>query len=73
MITRRSILAAGAAGLAAGGLPAPAVAQGAARNVLRFNRPGTYHGLCGEFCGRGHQNMYITFIVEDTAAPQPNA
>jgi peptide/nickel transport system substrate-binding protein len=36
MITRRSILAAGAAGLAAGGLAAPAVAQGAARNVLRF-------------------------------------
>ncbi len=36
MFTRRSMLAAGAAGLAATGLSAPAVAQGAARNVLRF-------------------------------------
>jgi peptide/nickel transport system substrate-binding protein len=36
MTTRRSILAAGASGLAAAGLSAPALAQGAARNVLRF-------------------------------------
>ncbi|HWT10013.1 MAG TPA: ABC transporter substrate-binding protein, partial [Roseomonas sp.] len=37
MFTRRSMLAAGAAGLSAGaGLSAPALAQGAARNTLRF-------------------------------------
>jgi len=35
MLTRRSVLAAGAA-TAAAGLPAPAFAQGAGRNVLRF-------------------------------------
>jgi len=36
MIKRRSVLAAGAAALASSVLSAPAVAQGAARNVLRF-------------------------------------
>lgn len=36
MLTRRTVLAAGAAGLATSGLSAPAVAQGAARNTLRF-------------------------------------
>ncbi|MGQ9907620.1 MAG: hypothetical protein ACUVS2_02175 [Candidatus Flexifilum sp.] len=41
------------------------------RNVLRFNRPGQYQALCGEYCGRGHQGMYMTFIVEE--APQTAA
>jgi cytochrome c oxidase subunit 2 len=31
---------------------------------VRFNRPGTYHIICHEYCGPGHQTMYAAIIVE---------
>ncbi len=30
----------------------------------RFDKPGTYHILCNEYCGLGHQAMYGRVIVE---------
>ncbi|MFN8475644.1 MAG: cytochrome c oxidase subunit II [Anaerolineae bacterium] len=29
-----------------------------------FNTPGTYHYVCTEYCGLGHQYMFGTLIVE---------
>jgi len=37
------------------------------RSQIQFNRPGTYRGICGEYCGRGHRLMYLTIIVEPAA------
>jgi cytochrome c oxidase subunit II len=35
-----------------------------ARANVTFRRPGTYHIICHEYCGPGHQTMYGTIIVE---------
>lgn len=35
-----------------------------ARATTTFNRPGTYHIICHEYCGPGHQNMVARIIVE---------
>lgn len=35
-----------------------------ARRVLNFRTPGTFHVICHEYCGRGHQNMGMVIIVE---------
>jgi cytochrome c oxidase subunit 2 len=32
-----------------------------------LNRPGTYRMICHEYCGRAHQNMWFTLIVEEAA------
>jgi cytochrome c oxidase subunit II len=42
-------------------------------NVLRLeaDRPGTYHGLCSEFCGQGHAHM--KFTVEATTPAEYQA
>lgn len=32
--------------------------------TVRFDRPGTYHIICHEYCGPGHQAMLATIIVE---------
>jgi len=29
-----------------------------------FDKPGTYHIVCNEYCGVGHQTMYATIEVE---------
>lgn len=39
---------------------------------LRANAPGTYEGLCAEFCGVGHPFMRFTVIAYDPAAPMPD-
>lgn len=36
-----------------------------ARSTTVFDRPGTYHLICHEYCGPGHQNMVGTIIVEE--------
>lgn len=36
-----------------------------ARTTTTFNRPGTYHMICHEYCGPGHQNMIGTIVVEE--------
>jgi cytochrome c oxidase subunit II len=48
-------------------------------NVIRLmaDQPGTYKGVCAEFCGTGHSTMFLTveavaadvFDAPDTAAP----
>jgi cytochrome c oxidase subunit 2 len=35
-----------------------------ARTTVTFDRPGTYHIICHEYCGPGHQTMFATIIVE---------
>lgn len=35
-----------------------------ARESVTFKQPGTYHIVCHEYCGPGHQNMIATIIVE---------
>ena len=37
------------------------------RQTVTFNRPGEYHVICHEYCGRGHQNMGMVIIVEEAA------
>ncbi|SHF74221.1 cytochrome c oxidase subunit 2 [Kaistia soli DSM 19436] len=39
-------------------------------NVLRIeaDQPGTYEGLCNEFCGKGHSGMRFDVIVHPAAA-----
>ena len=39
-------------------------------NVLRLHasEPGTYHGQCAEFCGRGHAHMGFTVIAHEPDA-----
>ena len=39
-------------------------------NVIRLqaDRPGSYHGICAEFCGAGHTNMLFTVEARDAAA-----
>ncbi len=32
---------------------------------MTFEEPGTYHVICNEFCGRGHNGMHGTLIVEE--------
>jgi cytochrome c oxidase subunit 2 len=32
--------------------------------TVRFNRPGTYHIICHEYCGPAHANMVAAIIVE---------
>jgi cytochrome c oxidase subunit 2 len=32
--------------------------------TMTFNEPGTYHYICHEYCGVGHQTMYGRLIVE---------
>ena len=31
---------------------------------VKFDKPGTYHIYCHEFCGLGHQNMFATIEVK---------
>ena len=31
---------------------------------MTFEEPGTYHVICNEFCGRGHNGMHGKFFVE---------
>lgn len=33
---------------------------------MTFDDPGTYHVICNEFCGRGHNSMHGAFVVEET-------
>lgn len=35
--------------------------------TVTFNEPGTYHYMCHEYCGRGHQLMHGQIIVEEVA------
>jgi len=35
-----------------------------AQATARFNRTGTFHIICHEYCGPGHQTMYATIVVE---------
>lgn len=35
------------------------------RVTVRFNDPGEFKILCHEYCGRGHQLMHATIIVEE--------
>jgi len=30
---------------------------------IRFDKPGTYHILCNEYCGVGHQDMRGKIVV----------
>lgn len=39
---------------------------------LFADRPGTYEGLCAEFCGIGHSAMRFEVVVYDPAAPLPD-
>ena len=32
---------------------------------MTFDEPGTYHVICNEFCGRGHNGMHGRLIVEE--------
>ena len=32
---------------------------------MTFDEPGTYHVICNEFCGRGHNGMHNVLYVED--------
>jgi cytochrome c oxidase subunit 2 len=32
---------------------------------MTFDEPGTYHVICNEFCGRGHNTMHGEFLVEE--------
>ena len=32
---------------------------------MTFDEPGTYHVICNEFCGRGHNTMHGEFVVEE--------
>ena len=32
---------------------------------MTFEEPGTYHVICNEFCGRGHNSMHGSFVVEE--------
>jgi cytochrome c oxidase subunit 2 len=34
------------------------------RETTRVDRPGTYHIICHEYCGPGHQRMVARIIVE---------
>jgi cytochrome c oxidase subunit II len=36
-----------------------------------FTEPGTYTYICHEYCGAGHQGMYGTITVTESAAAQP--
>ncbi|MGR3251015.1 MAG: cytochrome c oxidase subunit II [Paracoccus sp. (in: a-proteobacteria)] len=44
------------------------------RNVHRLmaNAPGTYEGLCAEFCGLGHSFMNFNVVAYDPAGPLPD-
>jgi cytochrome c oxidase subunit 2 len=35
---------------------------------LQADRPGTYHGICAEFCGTGHTNMLFTVEAREATA-----
>jgi cytochrome c oxidase subunit 2 len=35
---------------------------------LRVDRPGTYHGVCAEFCGQQHAKMRIAVVAESQSA-----
>lgn len=39
---------------------------------LTADRPGTYEGLCAEFCGLGHSGMRFEVVAYDPAAPLPD-
>ena len=39
---------------------------------LRADRPGTFEGLCAEFCGLGHGAMRFTVVAYDPAGPVPD-
>jgi heme/copper-type cytochrome/quinol oxidase subunit 2 len=38
------------------------------RLILRADRPGTYRGVCAEFCGTGHTAMGFSVVAHDAAA-----
>lgn len=35
-----------------------------ASQTITFSEPGTYHVICHEYCGRGHQTMGMVLIVD---------
>lgn len=39
---------------------------------LQADRPGTYEGLCAEFCGLGHTAMRFEVVVYDPEGPLPD-
>ncbi|WP_410217364.1 cytochrome c oxidase subunit II, partial [Paracoccus sp. (in: a-proteobacteria)] len=39
---------------------------------LMADRPGTYEGLCAEFCGNGHPFMRFEVVAYDPAGPLPD-
>ncbi len=39
---------------------------------LRADAPGTYEGLCAEFCGTGHSFMRFTVVAYDPTGPMPD-
>lgn len=39
---------------------------------LRADVPGTYEGLCAEFCGTGHSFMRFTVVAYDPNGPMPD-
>ncbi|MEQ5795757.1 cytochrome c oxidase subunit II [Paracoccus sp. NFXS7] len=39
---------------------------------LRADQPGTYEGLCAEFCGTGHSFMRFTVVAYDPNGPMPD-
>lgn len=38
-----------------------------AQGTVTFHRPGTYAIICHEYCGRGHQTMHMSIVVEPAA------
>lgn len=44
-----------------------------ARATHTFREAGTYKMLCHEYCGRLHQNMHMTLIVEPTESESASA
>ncbi|MDO5611984.1 MAG: cytochrome B [Paracoccus sp. (in: a-proteobacteria)] len=42
------------------------------RHRLSADAPGTYQGLCAEFCGLGHTAMRFSVVVYDPAGPLPD-
>jgi cytochrome c oxidase subunit II len=44
-----------------------------ARATHTFNEPGTYKMMCHEYCGRLHQNMHMTLIVEPAESASVSA
>jgi cytochrome c oxidase subunit 2 len=39
-----------------------------ARQTVSFPTTGTFHAICHEYCGRGHQGMGFSVIVEPASS-----